>query len=200
MMRRAIVAAALCAASCGTALASPLETWTSSDGHVRLDHPSSIGPTGTSVVGNYFFGRGWRVFWNGPDPYAKAGRVVVAFGVKALPSRAHASARELLQIGISHNPRVIASCTTAGMQPGQDARLPDQTINGLTFAAYSNSDAAMSQGTTTLDLRAVVGGACYTVDRITETADSDPDPSVTLKQSQAAAELDAMLATLRIVP
>ncbi len=198
--RRTIITALLCAASCGTAFASPVVTWTSSDGHVRIDHPSSIGPSGETVVGNYFFPRGWRVYWIGPDPYASAGRVIVSFGVKALPSQSHTSARELLQIGISHDRRVIATCVRAGMQPGEDARLPDQTINGITFAAYSNSDQSMSQGTSTLDLRAVVGGACYAVDRISETAGSDPDPSITLKQSRAAAELDAMVASLHIVP
>ncbi len=182
------------------ALASPLVTWTSSDGRVQIDHPSTVPPSGTSVVGNYFFGNGWRVFWIGPDPYPKAGRVIVSFGMRARPSEPHESARELLQIGVSHNPRVIATCLHAGMQTHENTRLPDETINGVTYAAYSNFDQAMSQGATTLDLRAVIGGACYTIDRITETANSDPDPNLTLTQSQAAAELDAMLATLRIRP
>ncbi len=179
---------------------SPLETWTSSDGHVRIDHRASIGPTGTTVVGNYFFPRGWRVYWDGPDPYAGAGRVVVSFGVKARPSQHHMSARELLQIGVSHDRRVIASCLYDGLRHGDGVALADQTINGLTYAAYSNSDQSMSQGTTTLDLRVVTGGACYAIDRITETAGSDPDPAVKLPQSQAAAEIDAMLATLHITP
>jgi len=200
--RSLLVAVALLGASVGAVrAASPsIETWASSDGHVRIDHRSSIGPTGTMVVGNLFFPRGWRVYWDGPDPYAGAGRVVVAFGVKARPSRHHMSARELLQIGVSHDPRVVASCLYGGLRHGDGVALADQTINGLTYAAYSNSDQSMSQGTSTLDLRVVTGGACYAVDRITETANSDTDPTVTLPQPQAAAEIDAMLATLHITP
>jgi hypothetical protein len=184
----------------GAAAESPLETWTSRDGHVRIEHRDAIAPSGSTVVGNSFFGRGWRVYWDGPDPYGNLGRVVVSFGVKARPSRADASARELLQIGVSHDPRVVASCLYGGLRHGDGVALPDQTINGLTYAAYSNSDRSTSAGTTTLDLRVVIGGACYAVDRITEIAETSSAAGDALPQVQAAAELDAMLSTLHITP
>ena len=180
--------------------ATSLEAWSSRDGRVHLAHVDTIAPSGKSVVGNYFFGRGWRVYWDGPDPLARAGAVVVSFALSARPSAKHMTGRELLQIGVSRDRRVVATCRRAGLRFGDGTALPDQTINGVTYTAASNSDQSMSQGTTTLDLRAIVGGACYAVDRITETAGSDADTAVTLPQSQAAADLDALLETVRITP
>ena len=200
-MRRIIAALVLIAIGGAVARAatSP-EPWSSRDGHVHVSHLSTIAPSSNGVVGNYFFAHGWRVYWDGPDPLARAGTVVVSFALAARPSAKHMTARELLQIGVSRDRRVVATCRRAGLRLGDGTTLPDQTINGVTFTAASNSDQSMSQGTTTLDLRAIVGGACYAVDRITETAGSDTDVTVTLPQSQAAADLDALLETLRITP
>jgi hypothetical protein len=201
LSRRGIAALVLLAVPCAAAAAeSARATWISRDGHVRIDHRDAIAPSGSTVVGNIFFGRGWRVYWDGPDPSANLGRVIVSFGVKARPSHHDESARELLQIGVSHDRHVVASCLYAGLRHGDGVALPDQTINGLTYAAYSNSDQSMSQGTTTLDLRVVTGGACYAIDRITETAESASDTPGALPQAQAAAELDAMLTTVHITP
>jgi len=177
-----------------------VDTWVSPDGHVRIDRPGVVAPRTIGVVGDYFFGRGWRVYWQGPDPNARDGRVVVSFAVAARPSTPHMSAREMVQIGVSRDRRVVATCLRAGMLHGADSALPDQTINGVRYAAASNSDQSMSQGVTTLDLRTVVGGACYAVDRVTETANSDIPAGVTLPQAQAAAAFDAMIATLHITP
>jgi hypothetical protein len=177
------------------ATAVAMQAWGSPDGHVRLLHPSSAPARSQAAVGNYFFARGWRVFWEG-DP--GLGRVVVSFVLAARPAESHESARESLQIGVSRDAHVVAACRTAGLPADGGRRLPNRTINGVTFAAYTRSDQAMSQGTTTLDYRAVVGGACYAVDRISDTAESDSPPSVTLPQTQAAVLLNATLATLRI--
>ncbi len=170
-------------------------SWVSPDGRVRLLHPSSAPARTQPAVGNYFVARGWRVFWEGdPGP----GRVVVSFVLSARPAESHTTARESLQIGVSRDAHVVATCRSAGLPADGGTRLADRTINGVTFTRYRRSDQAMSQGTTTLDYRAVVGGACYAVDRISDTAGSDPPANVTLPQTQAAAQLDAALATLRI--
>jgi hypothetical protein len=172
-------------------------SWASPDGHVHLTYPAIVTPSRRTVAGNYFFAKGWRVFWGGdPGP----GSVVISFTRAARPALAHASARESLQIGVSHDEHVVADCLHAGLPRDGGSVLPKRTINGTRFRVYSRSDQAMSQGTTTVDLRAVVGGACYAVDRISESANSEGSASVTLSQTDAAAAMDQTLATLRLTP
>ena len=78
-------------------------------------------------------------------------------------------------------------------------RLPPRTINGVRYAATANADSGMSQDIDAVDLRAVVHGRCYAVERFSYTvAAADRDASLSLTQTRGAALLDAALASLHL--
>ncbi len=186
-------------ARAGFAATDDVRAFTSLDGHVRLQYPAWLVPARRTVVGNYFVARGWRVFWGGND--TSDGRVIVSFTTAARPAQQHASARESLQIGVSRDPRAVATCSDAGLPADAGGRrLAPRTIGGVTYRVFTRGDQAMSQGTTTVDLRAVVGDACYAIDRISDSANSDAPANVTLPQARAAAILDAIVRSVRITP
>lgn len=108
---------------------------------------------------------------------------------------------EVLQIGWSAAPGAVHTCLTFGLDSGSQKRLPDRTINGVSFAVVSNGDAGMNQSIDATDLRSVVDGRCYAVERFTYAVKAaDPDPKVKLTQKQGAAMLDASLASLHLGP
>ena len=69
----------------------------------------------------------------------------------------------------------------------------------VSAAAWSNGDAGMSQQVSAIDLRTVVNGACYAVERFSYAeAAGNRDPSATLPQAEGAALLDHALASLQL--
>lgn len=176
---------------------APMQPWTSGDGRVSLLRPATAQPTTSSEPVSTLMSPGWRLIWG--DAHPTPGRMIVRLMLKVVPDAPAKTATEVFQVGASRDPAVVRSCLRYGLDSGSGERKPDRVINGVRYVVWSNGDAGMSQGIGGTDLRAVVTGACYAVERFTvsESA-SDGDPSVTLPEARGAAELDATLASLRI--
>ena len=191
------VAAGIALAATPAAFAQGPNMWASPDGRVRLHHPAGVAPTTDDrPIGSLMSG-GWRMIWDG-KPVGR-GRMLVRFAMKVAPRPPLRTATEVLQIGASSDPEVIASCRTHGLTGGSAMRQPDRTIHGVRYAVWRNGDAGMSQRISATDLRALVGGTCYAIARFAYgEAASDGNPLVTLPQARGAAMLDTALASLKI--
>ena len=178
---------------------APFQPWASPDGRVHLLRPAIAPPTTSDRPLGAMMSSGWRMIWDGSA--TTPGRMVVRLTLKVAPQPPEKTAREVLQVGISRSAKDVRSCLAYGLQGGSARRMPDRLINGRRYVVWTNGDAGMSQQVSATDLRAVVDGACYAVDRFSyaESA-SDGDPSVTLRQAQAAAALDRSLASLQLGP
>ncbi len=181
---------------------APMQPWTSSDGQVSLLQPAAAQFTTSGESLSTLMSPGWRLIWGGDHP--TSGRMIVRLTLKVVPHKLTpgsnaGTATEVFQVGVSRDPAVVRSCLRHGLDGGSGGRKPDRVINGVRYVAWDNGDAGMSSGIGGTDLRAVVDGACYAVERfgVSESA-SDGDPSVKLAQARGAAELDATLASLRI--
>jgi hypothetical protein len=142
---------------------------------------------------------GWRLVWDGAA--ATPGQVIVRLSLRVAAAAPETKSSEYLQIGVGRSRAAVRTCVAYGLHGGSGKRLADRIINGRRFAVWENGDAGMSQQISGLDLRTVVGGACYAVERFRYSdSASDPDPSVTLSQARASADLDAALASLQIGP
>lgn len=186
-------------ASAQERFAAPLQPFESTDGHVHLSRPLMLRPRFDDKPLNSLMTGGWRLAWEGqPGP----GKLVVRFVLPVVPDNGVSkTASEVLEVGESRDPDIVATCTTRDLVGPNGHALPDRTIGGVVYKAAANGDAGMNQAIRAIDLRAVVGGRCYAVDRFTvsESA-SDGDPKVTLTQAKGAAAIDAMLESLRITP
>lgn len=178
---------------------APLQPWTSPDGRVRLLRPSAATPSRSDAPLGALASPGWRLLWNGASP--TPGRLVVRLTLPIAPAPPLRTAREGLQVGVSRAPEAVRTCLTYGLEGAPGRRLPDRTINGRRYAAWTHADAGMSQSVTATDLRTVAGGACWAVARFRygESA-SERDPSVTLAPARGQAEMNAALASLRLGP
>ena len=165
-------------------------------GRVRLSHPANLNPTRT-FSGRALMTGGWRLMWDGTP--AGRGVGVARFWQVAKPKDGVGQVIEMVQIGYSRTAAVVAHCGTDGLKGGSGRRLPDRMLGGHRWTVYSNGDAGMSQGITATDLRTVVDGACYAVDRITYAVKAAAAPSRTAPiQAVAAARMDAILATVHV--
>ncbi len=176
---------------------APMQPWTSPDGRVSLLRPAIAQPTTSGEPLSTLMSPGWRLIWGGAHP--TPGRMIVRLTLKVAPEAPAKTATEVFQVGASRDPAVVKSCLRYGLDSGSGERKPARVINGVRYSVWSNGDAGMSQSIGGTDLRAVVAGACYAVERFTvsESA-SGGDPSVTLSEARGAAELDATLASLQI--
>ncbi len=174
-----------------------MQPWTSPDSQVSLLRPATARPLTSDEAVSTLMSPGWRLVW-GADERAP-GRLVVRLMLKVVPDTRTGTAVEVLQVGRSADPVAVGSCLRYGLDSGSGERRPDRVINGVRFAAWSNGDAGMSQGIGGTDLRAVVRGVCYAVERYTVSESASAgDPAVTLRRQEGAAELDVSLASLRI--
>ncbi|MES3153749.1 hypothetical protein [Sphingomonas faeni] len=165
-------------------------------GMVRLSHPSSVSPTRT-FAGRALMNSGWRQMWDGTPVGRGVG--VVRFWQIARPRDGQGQVTEMLQVGFSRSAAVVATCGTAGMTSGNGRRLPNRMLGGHRWTAYANGDAGMSQSVAAINLRTVVNGTCYTVDRITYAVKAAAPPSRNAPdQATAAATMDAILATIHV--
>ncbi len=181
------------------AAAAPAQPWSSPDGTVRLLRPVAALPTRSGTPLGALMSPGWRLSWDGTAP--GPGQVIVRLVLAVQPDAPRTSAREVLQVGVSHDAAVRRGCATAGLGGGSARRQPDRVINGRRFTVWSNGDAGMSQSIAATDLRTVIGDACYAVERFAYAdSASDRDPAITLSQADGAARLDAALASLRLGP
>ncbi|MEG8048914.1 hypothetical protein QP178_03055 [Sphingomonas aurantiaca] len=145
-------------------------------GNVRLSHASSLTPT-RNFAGRPLMNRGWRQMWDG----APIGRGVgiVRFWELAKPTDGQGQVTELLQVGFSRSAAVVATCGTAGMVSGNVRRLPNRMLGGHRWTVYASGDAGMSQQVSATNLRSVINGACYAIDRVTYAVKAAPPQAAT---------------------
>jgi hypothetical protein len=181
--------------SLGNATAAT-KSFVGAGGAVRLSHPAALNPTRT-FSGRSLMTGGWRLMWDGTAPGRGVG--VARFWQTAKPKDGAGQVIEMVQIGYSRAAAVVAKCGTEGLRGDSGRRLPDRMLGGHRWTVYSNGDAGMSQGVTATDLRTVVGGACYAVDRITYAVKAAAPPSRTAPTQAVAAErMDAILETIHV--
>ena len=186
-----------CTAGAPALLTRSQQPWASSDGRIHLLRPAAALPTTSDAAFNTLEAPGWRLDWSAQG--ATPGRLIIRLALKVRPAPPERTATEVFQVGVSRDPATVRSCLTYGLDSGSGRRQPDRLINGIRYAVWSNGDAGMSQQINAIDLRTVVSGACYAVERFStsETA-SAGDQSMTLSESRGALQLDATLASLRI--
>ena len=136
--------------------------------------------------------------WNGKP--AGPGVGLVSFTQRARPGDGQGQAVEMVRFGGSRARQVVATCLSAGFDPALAHKLPDRMINGRRWTAWAGSDAGMSQSVAVTSLRTRANGACYALDRISYAVKAaEAPPAGTPDQKAAAATMDAIVATLRIV-
>jgi hypothetical protein len=176
--------------------AAQTKAFVGAGGMVRLAHPSSVAPT-RNFAGRALMNSGWRQMWDG-KPVGR-GIGVVRFWQIARPNDGQGQVTEMLQIGFSRSANVVAKCGTDGMASGSGRRLPDRMLGGHRWTVYTNGDAGMSQQVSATNLRSVINGACYAIDRVTYAVKAAPPPARNAPaQTAAAARMDAILATIKV--
>ena len=165
-------------------------------GKVRLSYPTTLTPT-RNFAGRPLLNSGWRQSWDATPVGRGVG--VVRFWQIAKPRDGEGQVTEMLQVGFSRSAAVVAHCGTDGMRSGSGRRLPDRMLGGHRWTVYTNGDAGMSQQVAAINLRTVVDGACYTIDRITYSAKAAPPPARNAPtQATAAARMETILATIKV--
>ncbi|WP_156348407.1 hypothetical protein [Sphingomonas sp. Leaf34] len=163
---------------------------------VRLSHPSSVIPT-RNFAGRALLNSGWRQMWDGSAVGRGVG--IVRFWQVAKPTGGQGQVTEMLQVGFSRSAGVVATCGTEGLVAGHARRLPNRMLGGHRWTVYTNGDAGMSQQVSATNFRSVINGACYAIDRITYAVKAGaPPPRNAPTQAAAAAQMDAILATIKV--
>lgn len=165
-------------------------------GLVRLSYPLSLHPT-QDFSGKSLMTGGWRLSWDGAP--VGPGTGVVRFAQDARPRDGQGTVTELVQVGLSRDAGVIAHCGTTGALGSSGRRLPNRMLGGHRWTVYRNGDAGMSQQIVATDLRTVVDGTCYAVDRVSYAVTAaQPLPAGAPTQDSAAARMDAILSSIRV--
>lgn len=171
-------------------------TFVGAGGLVHLTYPATLRPT-TDFSGKSLMTAGWRLSWDGAP--VGPGTGIVRFAQDARPARGEGMVTELVQLGMSRDPGVVAHCGTTGALGPSGERLPNRMLGGHRWTAYRNGDAGMSQQITATDMRTVVDGACYAIDRVTYAVTAaEPLPRSAPGQAATAARMDAILASIRV--
>ena len=176
--------------------ATGLRGWQSADGKIALRYPAALTPT-QDFSGTYFTPEGWRAMFDGMP--VGPGKGLVRFTAKSVSAGdVPRIATDMLQIGVSKDAAVLADCLTRGLQSGNGSKLPDRTIGGVRFTAWSNGDAGMSHQLSSIDLRAVHDGQCIAIDRLTSSVpaavDGDDRPART--SAELTKDFEAVLASM----
>jgi hypothetical protein len=165
-------------------------------GMVRLSYPAALTPT-RNFAGRALMNAGWRQIWDG-SPVGR-GVGIVRFWQVAKPVDGQGQVTEMVQVGFSRSAAVVATCGTEGLKSASGRRLPDRMLGGHRWTVYSNGDAGMSQQVSATNLRTVVNGACYAIDRVTYAVKAAPPLArIAPTQAIAAARMDAILATIKV--
>ena len=184
----------LLALTATTVAASADNSYIGAGGLVRLRYPVTLTPS-HDFTGRSLMSGGWRLMWDGTPLGPGAG--VVGFAQLARPLGGGGQVTELLRIGTSRDAGVVARCGTAGVQGPNTHRLGDRMLGGHRWTLWTNADAGMSQQVTATDWRTVVDGACYAIDRVSYAVRAaGAPPGGTPTQAQAAARIDAILASV----
>ncbi|MDB5264679.1 MAG: hypothetical protein JWN64_250 [Parcubacteria group bacterium] len=107
----------------------------------------------------------------------------------------------MVRIGASKDPGEVASCEKVTPDRGETA-LPDVTLNGTVFKAFSFQEAAMMQYSRGVSYRAVHEGACVAVEKIQTGSNymDDPDSVKDVPDEKLQAEyakLDTIVQSFR---
>jgi len=108
-----------------------------------------------------------------------------------------------VRIGASKDPKELAACLSAATDQGEVA-LPDVTLGGTTFKAFSFSSAGMMQYLKGISYRAIHNGSCIAIEQL-ETGSNyrdDPKSSKDIPDSVLDAKyaaLDAVVKTFTFV-
>lgn len=196
ILRQALLLAPLLPASLLLAATPPGRTFISADRTVRLTHPADLAPSG-DFGGRSMMPGGWRVMWDGTQP--GPGQGIVRFQLLARPGDGVGQVTEMVQVGMSRAPAVVASCGTAGLKGAITRRLPNRMLGGHRWTLWRGGDAGMSQQSDGTDWRTVVDGTCYTIDRVSYRVRAAPSlPRTAPSLKAAAARIDAILVSIRI--
>lgn len=172
------------------------KSYVGAGGLVRLTYPAGLTPA-HDFGGKSLMSAGWRLIWDGTP--VGPGQGVVSFAQYARPADGQGYITELIRIGMSRDAGVVATCGTAGIKGGSTQRLPNRMIGGHRWTVWTNGDAGMSQQIAATDLRTVVDGVCYAIDRVSYSVKAaDPLPNSAPTQAAAAARMDAILASVRV--
>lgn len=184
-------------ASAGTSAATPAgRPFTGGGGKVRLSYPAGLTPS-RDFAGRAMMSGGWRVMWDGLPP--GPGQGIARFQILARPTDRVGQVTEMVQIGMSRAPEVVATCGTGGLKGAITRRLPNRMLGGHRWTVWRGGDAGMSQQSAATDWRTVVNGTCYAIDRVTyRVRAAEPLPRAALSQAFAAARIDAILASVRV--
>ena len=186
----------LIALAAATGAALPSRHYVGAGGLVRLTYPATLTPS-RDFHGMALMSAGWRLSWDGAP--VGAGTGIVRFSEQARPTSGPGIVDEMVQIGMSRDARVVARCGTTGALGDSGKRQPDRMLGGHRWTAYTNGDAGMSQQITATDLRTVVGGVCYAIDRVSYLVEAvDPLAKGAPAQVAAAARMEAILASVRV--
>jgi len=163
--------------------------------HLTIDRPAGAAVSRT-LTGRSLMASGWRLMWDGATP--GRGDDVVRFTMRTRPADGPGVVDEMVQIGVG-GAGSARDCLIRGLRGGGGRALPDRTIAGRRWTAWTNGDAGMSQAIRATNFRTVVNGACYAFDRVTYSAAAAPPPRRNAPpQAVAAARMDAILATIKI--
>ncbi|WP_293776448.1 hypothetical protein [uncultured Oxalicibacterium sp.] len=168
----------------------------SKDGDVRLQQPPGA-QRSMEFQGRALMQSGWRMIWDGKAVGEGQGIVRLTLPARAADGSALS---EVLQLGASRDPDVVASCLSHGLQSGNGMRLSPVTINNHVWTSYSGSDAGMSQSIKANNYRLVFEQTCYAMDRISYAVRAAKAAEDALTEAEAARLMDAALASVEILP
>ena len=162
----------------------------SKDGDVQLQQPPGA-QRSMEFQGRALMQSGWRMIWDGKQVGEGQGIVRLTLPARAADGSALS---EVLQLGASRDPEVVATCLHYGLQAGNGMRLSPATINGHAWTVYSGSDAGMSQSIKATNYRLVFEQTCYAMDRISYAVRAAKAAEDALTEAEAARLMDAALA------
>jgi len=162
--------------------------------HLTIDRPAGAAVSRT-LTGRSLMASGWRLMWDGATP--GRGDDVVRFTMRTRPADGPGVVDEMVQIGVG-GAGSARDCLVRGLRGGGGRALPDRTIAGRRWTAWTNGDAGMSQQVRAIDLRTVHRGRCYAVARISYVVTAMATPRGLPPQARGAAAMDRALASIRL--
>lgn len=99
----------------------------------------------------------------------------------------------MVRIGVSSDPAELAQCLKADTDQGETA-LPDVTLGGTVFKAFSFQDAAMMQYLKGVSYRAVHEGSCVAIEKLATGSNyrDDPDSADDIPDAELAKQYDGL--------
>jgi len=167
----------------------------SKDGDIRLQRPVQVEPS-SDFSGRTLLQRGWRVVWDRSEVGDGQGIVRLTLPARAADGSA---VSEILQIGTSRDPGVVATCLTYGLASGSGMHLPLTTINNREWTTYASGDAGMSQSIKAVNYRLIHDGRCYAMERMSYAVRAAKADDGTRDDAEAIKIMDKVLSSVEIL-